>query len=293
MRRQFLSMSILLATLLALIQPALADLDTRKLTNLLEISIHGEIAPADADALAKAENQLAYAPLIRVKLNSAGGDIDAAYKIGRMLRKHDARTEIPKGATCASACSLIFIAGVHRVAEGALGVHRPYRVSPSTSRDAVQQQTVSLQRGLREYISEMGISTAFFDETVRVPPEEMKLFQGSQEIQRLVPQVDAVWDEIVVSYLARRYGITTDEVRRRRAQEGRCASRFGDDRRDCVEATRWGLSEATYKLRKVGLSKCVLTREESDTLSRIPTHERRDHAYWLRLEACHRQALLV
>src|SRR3954451_10665530 len=51
---------------------------------------------------------------IYLDLNSKGGRVDIAMKIGRQIRNLQAITRIEKQGSCASACVLILVAGVVR-----------------------------------------------------------------------------------------------------------------------------------------------------------------------------------
>lgn len=58
-----------------------------------------------------------HAPQIKtIELNSFGGAVVAAYKIAELVRERGLSTNVRKGARCASACTLIFQAGVRRTA---------------------------------------------------------------------------------------------------------------------------------------------------------------------------------
>ena len=58
-----------------------------------------------------------YHPGIRhLELNSYGGLVEAGYKIAALVRERELTTNVRKNAKCASACTLIFQAGVKRTA---------------------------------------------------------------------------------------------------------------------------------------------------------------------------------
>lgn len=58
-----------------------------------------------------------HAPQVKnIELNSYGGNVVAAYKIAELVRERGLSTNVRKGAKCASACTLIFQAGIHRTA---------------------------------------------------------------------------------------------------------------------------------------------------------------------------------
>src|SRR5437879_3563961 len=99
--------------------------------DLPHILISGEITRADADRikslmpLLKNAEGKALTPV--VLLDSTGGDVLEAIRIGAFLREEQAWTVVEKDASCASACVLILAAGVHRDVYGGarLGLHRP------------------------------------------------------------------------------------------------------------------------------------------------------------------------
>ncbi|MDA7470030.1 hypothetical protein N8919_01385, partial [Planktomarina temperata] len=59
-----------------------------------------------------------------ILLNSVGGNLTGAMRFARYVREKEMETWISKNQTCASACALIFFAGVERFSEGKLIVHQ-------------------------------------------------------------------------------------------------------------------------------------------------------------------------
>lgn len=84
-----------------------------------EIRISGEIKEETASALRELvlspANKHCYEP--RVSLNSRGGSVDVGIRIGRLIRSFELDTIIKKGDSCASACGLVYIGGVKRIAD--------------------------------------------------------------------------------------------------------------------------------------------------------------------------------
>jgi hypothetical protein len=64
----------------------------------------------------------------QILLNSVGGNLTGAIRCTRYVRKKEMETWISRNQTCASACALIFFAGVERFSKGKLLVHQ---VSPT------------------------------------------------------------------------------------------------------------------------------------------------------------------
>ena len=87
--------------------------------------VNGRIAPGDETRFAAAISRLRGAVPVEVYLRSPGGSVPAAAKIAEVVRKAGMTTRIPYRATCASACVLVFAAGVNRIAdaESTIAVH--------------------------------------------------------------------------------------------------------------------------------------------------------------------------
>ncbi len=128
-----------------------------------------------------------------VNLNSLGGDLTEAFKIGRLVRELRLSTVAPllfshrnpsevlcwrewsrsemrpidqaDQCVCASACFFIFVAGVDR--EGDLiAIHRPYmakRASEQVALDEYATKYREVEREIRDYLTEMGVSQKWYD----------------------------------------------------------------------------------------------------------------------------------
>src|SRR5437867_8400652 len=91
------------------------------------ISISGEIAEGDADALKaaiKAAND-AGKFVSGIRLNSTGGNLLEGVRLSETVKYAKMATNVAQGATCASACFLIFAAGETKFANysAKVGVH--------------------------------------------------------------------------------------------------------------------------------------------------------------------------
>lgn len=59
-----------------------------------------------------------------IVLNSPGGLVKEGLQLASIINERGLTAYVPKGATCASACSFMFFAGKYRISNGALGVHQ-------------------------------------------------------------------------------------------------------------------------------------------------------------------------
>jgi hypothetical protein len=136
------------------------------------VLISGEIAQGDADLLKAAIKNANDAGkyVSGVRLNSIGGNLLEGVKLADAVRFAKIATNVAQGATCASACFLVFAAGDTKFANyGAqVGVHG---ASDETGSETVQSgaATVSMARVAKE----LGVPPAIIGRMVVTRPSEM------------------------------------------------------------------------------------------------------------------------
>ena len=110
-----------------------------------------------------------------VLLDSPGGDVKAALKIGRILRSISAWTIVNDGKSCSSACVFLFSAGVKRdiFGNGRLGLHSPrasYSEFAPLSKYEASDQIINI---CRNYMDQMGISNQVFSDMLQTPSQSV------------------------------------------------------------------------------------------------------------------------
>jgi ATP-dependent protease ClpP protease subunit len=136
------------------------------------ISITGQITNGDADAF-KAAVKIANDAgklVSSIQLNSPGGSLLEGAKLAEAVRLAKMATNVDQGATCASACFLIFAAGETKFANytAQIGVHG---ASDRSGAETVQSgaATVSMARIAKE----LGVPEAIIGKMVVARPNEM------------------------------------------------------------------------------------------------------------------------
>ena len=81
----------------------------------------GEITAADAEALSAQFEQASLANMRQMQLDSFGGDLDAAFAIGRLMRSHQCDSLVLPDGQCDSACVFVLAAGIDKVVKGNVG----------------------------------------------------------------------------------------------------------------------------------------------------------------------------
>lgn len=147
--------------------------------------IYGRISASDLDKVQSLMPQLqsrnrpgpSFGNL--VFLNSLGGDVLAAMRIGNFLRGLQAKTAVDNGDSCSSACIFVLAGGVDRmVFEGSrLGIHRPafeqVLFAKLNAQEAAKLYTALADRA-RQYFRDMGIGDKLFPDMLRVPSQELR-----------------------------------------------------------------------------------------------------------------------
>jgi hypothetical protein len=296
-----ISRSLVIAALLSLSATgSSADVQLKQLappSNLVILQISNKISQKDAADVAQLDFR---GKALWVYLNSPGGDVDAAIRIGQIIRKNEAQVTVVPRANCFSSCALIYIAGTTRTNEGVIGLHRPYLSSAPLSQEAIERQVPLMLQKIKDYVQSMGVTDLFYQEMVNTEPSDVRLYRA-EAIKRLVPENDATQDEIDISFRARLYGIDTAEMRRRNLEaDAKCASLTSDQSHDghnrwsrCWEAALWGLSETVYEERERKRSQvCKMSDEDTKILTKLDRRSAREFPPLLKLEVCIRNVML-
>ena len=158
-----------------------------------DVRVEGPILPGDAERLAtlvlplRREDALTRLWLY-ITINSEGGSVSEALKIGRFLRRHNASVQFRKGDQCLSSCVFILMAGVVRVthlADAVVGVHRPFLLAADQGQD-FERAYRETRSELEAYLDEMRAPRSLLDLMYSVP-DEMRIHR--EEID-FVPSID-------------------------------------------------------------------------------------------------------
>lgn len=153
-------------------------------------------------------------------INSDGGDIDEAIKIGRIVRNNNLIVRISDNSSCLSACVLILAGGTKRYVEGKVGIHRPYF---SNMEDGLNSQQIrikidSLNARIKSYLNEVDIPISLLDAMKVVPPESMRILTYKELSSFGLTSNDATEDEKEVAEKSKFFNISSAEYRKRLAQ---------------------------------------------------------------------------
>ena len=178
------------------------------------ISLHGNITELMANEFVRALREMRAQnsnAQFMIDLDSKGGDVYAAMKIGRAIRRDpNNAVGVWQGKECFSSCIFILAGADQRLRVGAIGIHRPYLVTPTSDDAALKRWFERLSVDAKTYLREMNVKEALFDDMVAIAPESIRIFNNTQEMDHYgLLQLDPVTDEKVTSLQMRNYGIAT------------------------------------------------------------------------------------
>ena len=233
------------------------------------INLDGEIRIGDANKFIKAFSQTKE-KLIKLKknhsesfdlyLNSQGGSVEEAMKIGYFVRKELVKTHIGFNKRCYSACVLVMVAGVDRSSYGEVGIHRPYfsDLVPDQSLVDIRKQTDILNENIKNYFKDMDIPVSLLDKMKSIPSNDIKIL--SEEDNKLfgINGIDQAYEEKYTNEFAFIYDLSSS-IYRQRKESIRIICKgptFFTDY-ECEQSILWGLNLDEYKKRtKIVLDKC-------------------------------------
>lgn len=159
-----------------------------------------------------------------IKVDSDGGSLDDAMELGRYFRAANALIE-PENH-CSSGCVFLLAGAVERIGRHApntlVGIHRPYPAEAlSDSEAGIAKFFEELHARVAGYLHDMRLSTELGDAIFAYAPEDEHALAGD-ELDRLLPERDPVWDESTIARRARILGLTAISLRQKQIAVGSC-----------------------------------------------------------------------
>ncbi len=123
-------------------------------------------------------------------LDSTGGAVFPSLVIAHAVNDMGISTVVPLDATCASACSTIYFAGVNRRALGKLGVHRIY----STSRAAEMVDLLKAAYALTmDAFIKFNVDTYVLIKMIQTAPDSIYFFS---DVEKEIYKIDASFSDL-------------------------------------------------------------------------------------------------
>ncbi len=133
----------------------------------------------------------------RVMLNSPGGAVEDAIKIGALIEVKGFETEVPQGGLCASSCPLVLAGGKERIASraSAIGLHQIYAVGSAadalpSARAAIGIAMADAQKTtavITRYLQTTNVDPSLWLIALETPPDRLHyLSEKELQLYRLI-----------------------------------------------------------------------------------------------------------
>lgn len=193
---------------------------------ILIVNIKNSITDADLkDMVAlhdKIKSIMKTEPTFFFQLDSTGGNVEAALKIGRYIRKLGAPVTVSKDAMCFSSCVFVLAGGATRTVEGVVGIHRPYEANDQKMSETQQKAKYDIiSKHVVAYLNEMHVSTRIYEDSLFVSPENIKVLDKNELLSYGLSANDPYIEEAQSVQEAKNIGISRKELgaRKIRADE--------------------------------------------------------------------------
>lgn len=191
----------------------------------LSLEIRGRITKSDLSAVIERSKLLGRRSVFSFNLNSRGGDLATALKIGEFIRRSNALVMVPQNSECLSSCVFLLAAGVRRIVDedAKVGIHRPFSIEDDVSTEAGQKtQYKRIEPQIKDYLKRMNIPTELYDEMFRIPPSSIRILTQGELMHFGLSADDPYFAEALATSLSKREGITKEEYYHREARMNAC-----------------------------------------------------------------------
>lgn len=141
---------------------------------ILAVSVTDDIAPGDYEVLLKGitGNPGKYAQKI-VLLDSIGGSVAEAIRMGRLLHEAGFDTIVPANSICQGTCVYLLAAGHAKKVRGHVGIHKPYFPNGDSAR--ADQAANGAGYSSQLYFQQMNIAASLIGDMHAIAPSKMRV----------------------------------------------------------------------------------------------------------------------
>ena len=224
----------------------------------------------------------------RVTIDSVGGDIVEAIKLGRFMKQNALTVEVStaryvlknkkyqvtsglENGQCLSACVFVLAGGVIRevtTSVSQVGIHRPYfsQIEGDASPSAIKASREQLNRLIKDYFEEVDINPSLLEDMLSIPPDKMRILTDAELERYRLSVNNANYEESETAKNAKNFNLTSGEFRiRSQRADMQCAKRQKNVEQylNCWQSTVLGISLQEFQARvDKGRRLCTQSGEE-------------------------------
>jgi hypothetical protein len=200
---------------------------SRAKTKNCSLELNGPISKAQVDSLEKYLSSHNATRVWIIEVSSPGGDIDAAMRLGSIIRAQNASVSVSGNNLCASACVLVLAAGVMRSVWGEVAIHRPYRAEgQALGMEQAQRGYEARNARIAAYLRRMNVPASLLDAMLAVPSHEARVLSRDELHVFGLSGIDPVYEEETDARRAKRLGVSMPEYLSLKAAYEDCRARY-------------------------------------------------------------------
>lgn len=205
------------------------------------VLLQGKITPGDTQKLAQFFlNTRSYPAL---NLDSRGGDVVEAIRLGELVRALRLQVQVADGGMCASACFFVWINGAYRVAvsreykngSGSVGLHRPFLINPENQESSLQKQSKVIA-GVRDYLDSNFIPRRLIDIMMSRPSNDV-YWLTEDDFDELGATPPALEELYISKCGANTRQLTTQKIEAKRARDSAAEAKVDAQLRKIFQCT--------------------------------------------------------
>lgn len=183
MNRRLIRAALLCTTTLgaatALAKVEVEAVQHKSIGRMLVAKVSEDIAPGDYEALLQGikGNPGQFAQKV-VLLDSIGGGVQEAIRMGRLLRETGFSTLVPSTGVCQGSCIYLLAAGRTWTVRGHVGIHRPYYPNGDSAR--AESAANGVRYNPAAYLQEMSIPSSLVTQMHSIDPQRMHVLSPEE-----------------------------------------------------------------------------------------------------------------
>lgn len=137
-----------------------------------------------------------------VYLDSPGGDVFEAIKIGRILRENKIQALVGVDDRCYSSCTLVLAGAVSRLPQGKVGIHSFYSLTSREKEFDYSKEDAgysAVAKVVESYLREMRIPVALLDEMMKTPASTLKILDLEEQQSLALFGYDPVFHQYLIA----------------------------------------------------------------------------------------------
>lgn len=202
------------------------------------ILFSGPIIPGDAQRIATAFQKTSSKSTPLLMIDSPGGNVREAMKIGDYLEQNEIGVVIPPIMSCLSSCVLALAGGDSKSPRGRIGIHRPFVTDLDLPENAAATALTRIQTDIRLYLEKKGVAPALIDDMFSVEPHRMQILTNREISSYRLDQTNYLKQEERDIRIAKSLGLTRQQYVAKQAEiNEKCTKSFDyGERATCINA---------------------------------------------------------